>query len=228
MNSRCTSYPRPLVSSSFSWLTRAILQLRLAGFLILGMMPFAIVGLQTAYAAAGNGGAQVAYKTPCRSNLGGTSAFDGTHLWYACDARGTDLYRTDLEGAVTASYTIVGGLGALMYDAERNGIWAGWAAGGAAGAGAVRFIFLDANKNVVGSAEVHTMSDTVVCGRATGLAYNGRTDTLYISDECSGMFHVHPADLLPSGPGHTMMKPDSRVLIHVSEEIGGNQPAYTQ
>lgn len=227
MESQRTSHPCPFIPSSCAWLTRPILQLGLASFLILGMMPFATMGLLTAHAAAGNSGGRVAHKTPCQSHLGGTSAFDGTYLWYACDARVTDLYRTTLDGAVTASYTITGGLGALLYDAERNGIWAGWT-GRAAGAGTVRFIFLDASKNVVGSAEVHTMSDAAVCGRATGLAYNGLTDTLYISDECPGMFHIHPAELLSSDPVNTMVKPESRMSIHVSGKIKGSRLARSR
>jgi hypothetical protein len=203
------------------------LQLRHVGFFLLGMMLFAVLALQTVYAASGDGGGQAAYKTPCRSGLGVASAFDGTHLWYACNARVTDLYRTDPEGTVTASYNIVGGLGALLYDAERNGIWAGWT-GGTAGVSAVRFIFLDAHKNVAGSAEVHTVPDAAVCGRATGLAYNALTDTLYISDECSGMFHVHPAELLPPGSVNTMVRPNSRVVIHDTGKNEGNQPAHTR
>lgn len=223
-----TSYRYPPILSSCSRLPCVILQLiRLAGFFaILGMMPFTVVALPTVHAAAGDGGGQAAYNTPCRFGLGVTSAFDGAHLWYACDVRVTNLYRTDPEGKVSASYTIDGGLGALMYDAERNGIWAGWAdrAGGAA---AVRFIFLDAEKNVIGSVEVHTVADVVVCGRATGLAYNARTDTLYISDGCSGMFHVHPAELLSPGSVNTMVRPDSHVTIHNSGKLEGNQLTHT-
>lgn len=226
MDYRRMCYPCPFVPSSCSWRPRAGLQLRHVGLFILGMMLFAVLALPTAYAAAGDGGGQAADNTPCRSGLGVTSAFDGTHLWYACNARVTDLYRTDPEGTVTASYTIVGGLGALLYDAKRNGLWAGWA-NGAMGVTAVRFIFLDTNKNVVGSAEVHTVPDAAVCGRATGLAYNAVTDTLYISDECSGTFHVHPDELLSLGSVNTMVKPDRRVSTHESGKHESNQSAHT-
>lgn len=203
-----------------------------AGLTVASLFPW----LLTADAAAGDSGGQVAYKTPCQSRLGVTSAFDGVHRWYSCDASVTDLYRTDSEGAVTASCTIIGGLGALAYDAGRNGIWAGWTGE----AGTVRFIALDANRNVVGSELVGKLSDAVVCGRNTGLAYDGLTDTLYFSDECSGTIHryavvpgsppalgAHLADLLPSDRVTTVVRPEDSVLTSPHTKINEHQQAHS-
>jgi len=144
--------------------------------------------LPMAHAATGNGAAQVDSRPPCPSGIGVGSAFDGTNLWYSCSANSTDLYRAGTDGVVTASYRIDGGLGALVYDPARNGIWASWG-GGAAGAGAVWFIALDAGKYVVGSTLVGNVSEGLLCDLNNGLAYDGRTDSLYFSTACSGTIH---------------------------------------
>jgi hypothetical protein len=72
-------------------------------------------------------------------------AFDGTNLWYSCYRSNPDLFRANATtGAVTASYNINSGLGALAYDSRRNIIWA--ARGGSGNA--IRRIYLDASRNV--------------------------------------------------------------------------------
>lgn len=141
-------------------------------------------GLPMAHAATGNVGEQGDSRPPCPSGIGVGSAFDGANLWYSCSANSTDLYCVGTDGAVTASYRIDGGLGALVYDPARNGIWASWG-GGAAGAGAVWFIALDASKHVVGSTLVGNISEGILCDLNDGLAYDGRTDSLYFSTACS-------------------------------------------
>lgn len=161
---------------------------------------FAVVslcpGLPMAHAATGNVVEQSDSKPPCPSSIGVGSAFDGTNLWYSCSASSTDLYRAGTDGVVTASYRIDGGLGALVYDPARNGIWASWG-GGAAGAGAVWFIALDAGQQVVGSTLVGNVSEGLLCDLNNGLAYDGRTDSLYFSTACSRTIHRYA---VVSGP----------------------------
>jgi len=137
-------------------------------------------GLPMAHAATGHVVEQGDSKPPCPSGIGVSSAFDGTNLWYSCSASSTDLYRAGTDGVITASYRIDGGLGALVYDPARNGIWASWS-GGAAGAGAVWFIALDAGRNVVGSTLVSHVSEGIPCDLNDGLAYDRRTDSLYFN-----------------------------------------------
>jgi len=122
-------------------------------------------------------------------------AFDGTNLWYSCANTRLDLHRAGTNGVVTASYSIDAGLGALAYDAGRNGIWAGPGAG-KAGAGAVWFISLDAGKNVVGFALVGNIPEV---GRLDdGLAYDGLTDDLYFSAD--GSATISRYDVVPGSP----------------------------
>lgn len=153
-------------------------------FAVVSLFP----GLPMAHAATGNGVAQGDSKPPCPSGIGVGSAFDGTNLWYSCSANSTDLYRAGTDGVVTASYRIDGGLGALVYDSGRNGIWASWG-GGAAGAGAVWFIALDASKHMIGSTLAGHVSEGILCDLNDGLAYDGRTDSLYFSNACSRTIH---------------------------------------
>lgn len=145
-------------------------------------MPPLLVRLPMAHAAVGDVVGSVVFDTPCPSGVGVGIAFDGTNLWYSCSVSHTDLYRAGTDGVVTASYNIAEGLGALAYDAGRNGIWAG-PGGGLAHPGVVWFISLDAGKNVVGFTLVGHVPEA---GRLDdGLAYDGLTDTLYFSTDGS-------------------------------------------
>ncbi|MEK7510156.1 MAG: hypothetical protein AAB567_01180 [Patescibacteria group bacterium] len=156
--------------------------------------------ISPAEAATGDVVGSVTFDTNCTSGIGVGIGFDGSNLWYSCYASATDLYRAGTDGVVTASYSIDGGLGALAYDAGRNGIWAGWG-GGAGGAGVVWFIQLDAGKNVTGFALVGNVSaeaGMIVCNLDDGLGYDGLTDELYFSDDCSTTIHNY--DVVPGSP----------------------------
>ncbi len=127
-------------------------------------------------------------RPPCPSGIGTGSAFDGTNLWYSCSAHSTDLYRVGIDGVVTHSYRIDGGLGALAYDPTRNGIWAGWG-NGTAGTGVVWFISLDAGKHLVGASLAGRVSEGIPCDLNDGLAYSEQTGNLYFSTACSRTIH---------------------------------------
>jgi RHS repeat-associated protein len=140
----------------------------------------------------------------CGSNLGVGIAYDGANLWYSCYASNPDLVRADaITGAVTASYNIAGGLGALAYDASRNVIWAG--SGGTAGN--VYRISLNGQRTVTGSAMAfNTCGESGMCDALDdGLAYDATNDTLYISpDGSTTIHHYSPAGVhLSDGPNGT-------------------------
>jgi hypothetical protein len=147
--------------------------------------------------AAGDNVATVTFSEGCGSSgVGVGIAFDGANLWFTCQVQSPDLFRADpLTGMVDASYTIVGGLGALVYDCTDNSILAGW--GGGDPGGTVRKITLDANQNVTGSsvlfdAGVHPVS----CGLLDGIALDVTTvpKTVYLSDDCSTIVHRYLYD----------------------------------
>ncbi len=141
-----------------------------------------------AYAARGDLVATVTFSQSCGSGIGVGIAYDGTNLWYSCYNSSPDLYRADpVTGQVTASYTIAGGLGALAYDANRNAIWAGW---GGLNTGQVYLIQLDGSKNVVPpTAVAFNATDATISEIDDGLAYDGQTDSLYISPDGSTVIH---------------------------------------
>jgi hypothetical protein len=129
---------------------------------------------------------QVHFDQACPSGIGVGIAFDNLYLWYSCYATGgDDLFRADPRtGAVSASYNIAGGLGALTYDGTRNAIWAGW--GGSYDPGNVYLIQLDDAHGVLSSTlAFNTGPDPLVCGLDDGMQYDGTDDSLYISDDCS-------------------------------------------
>ena len=67
-----------------------------------------------AFAANGDLVQQTNFAQACGSGIGVGIAFDGKNLWYSCYASSPDLYKADpITGAVLASYTVAGGLGAL-------------------------------------------------------------------------------------------------------------------
>ncbi|MBZ0169597.1 hypothetical protein MELA_00566 [Candidatus Methylomirabilis lanthanidiphila] len=179
-------------------------------------------GLPLAHAATGNVAQQVDPKPPCPNGIGAGSAFDGTNLWYSCSANSTDLYRVRTDGVVTDSYRIDGGLGALVYDRERNGIWASWG-GGAAGNGAVWFISLNVDKHIVKAALVGRVSEGLVCDLNDGLAYDARTSSLFFSHACSRTIHrytiapgsppalgAHMHDIFPESHRYSLQWSDRR------------------
>jgi len=167
-------------------------------------------GPRTAQAAVGDPVAAVEFDTACPRGIGVGIAFDGVNLWFSCTVfgdqfleGGNDLYRATTAGVVTASYKINTvddtGIGALAYDGGRNGIWVGWGnAGGGASLGNVWFVSLDAGKNAVTSAVVGNVAaepGLLVCRLDDGLAYDGLTDDLYLSDDCSTTIHHY--DVVP-------------------------------
>ncbi len=140
-------------------------------------------------AATGDLVGTVTFANDCSSSIGVGIAFDGANLWYSCYyAPGSnDLYRADpITGAVTASYSLAGGLGALSYDATRNVIWAGYG-GGSAPSDTVYQITLDGSQNATGIAPAFQTGD--FCGLDDGLAFDARgpgalDDVIYYSDDC--------------------------------------------
>jgi hypothetical protein len=98
---------------------------RIASLPIL-VLPLFVAHAPSVRAANGDLIATVNFSQDCASGIGVGIAFDGKDLWYSCAASNPDLLRADpTTGTVVASYNIVGGLGALAYDATRNAIWAG-------------------------------------------------------------------------------------------------------
>src|SRR2546425_7602939 len=171
---------------------------------VMSALTMVLSGPRTAQAAVGDVVAAVEFDTACPKGIGVGIAFDGVNLWFSCTVFGdqvlegaNDLYRATTAGVVTASYKINTdddrGIGALAYDAGRNGIWVGWGnAGGGPSVGNVYFVSLDAAKNVVGSAVVGNLASEpglLVCRLDDGLAYDGLTDDLYFSDDCSMTIH---------------------------------------
>lgn len=148
------------------------------------------------------------FSAPCPSYIGGAGiAFDGVNLWYSCTATGDtpDLYRADARsGAVIQSYQIAHGLGALAWDSNRQQIWAGWGlnADGTGADGKVRLIDpANPGANVV----QFQATEALLSGLNTGLAYDAKTDTVYLSDENSDRIFWYGADgslrgAFPSAP----------------------------
>ena len=119
------------------------------------------------------------------SGVGVGVAFDGTNLWFSCYLMSPDLYRADPHtGLVTATYTIVGNLGAMAYDKARNAIWA-------ASGNTIYLIQLDASKNMVSSKIAFSPSDLVGITLIDGLAYDGLTDLLYLSADTEATIHKY-------------------------------------
>jgi len=161
-------------------------------------------GPKAAQAAVGDPVATVEFDTACPKGIGVGIAFDGVNLWFSCTVFGgeqlldgaNDLYRASTTGVVSASYKINTvddkGIGALAYDAGRNGIWVGWGTAGGGTLGNVWFVSLDAGKNAVTSAVVGNVAaepGIIVNGLDDGLAYDGLTDNLYFSDDGSTTIH---------------------------------------
>ncbi len=137
----------------------------------------ALMLVSASFAATGDYVATANFATPCSSGIGVGLAFDGQNLWYSCYGSNPDLYRANpITGAVTASYNIAGGLGALSYDAGRNGIWAGYDSLPRD----ITFIQLDSNKNVTGSSLAFTAGIGGI-SLLDGIAYDAEDDSLYLS-----------------------------------------------
>lgn len=160
--------------------------LTIGSLLVIGV---AFLGYRSAQGATGDLVATVNFALDCSSGIGVGIAFDGQNLWYSCAfGSSPDLHRADPNtGAVTASYTVRGGLGALSYDKTRNVIWAGYGGSPDPGDSVVR-IDLDAGQNVVGSAIQFNNGD--FCGLDDGLAFDANNvgdpndDVIYYSDDC--------------------------------------------
>ncbi|MGW5669779.1 PxKF domain-containing protein [Micromonospora sp. NPDC003776] len=143
-----------------------------------------------ALAANGDLVQQTNFSQSCSSGIGVGIAFDGKNLWYSCYASSPDLYKADpITGAVLASYTVAGGLGALAWDGNRKKIWAGW--GGAGADGDVRLIDPATG---TGSVVFNAPDAGAVEGLDDGLAYDAQDDSLLISpDTSTTIFHYSTA-----------------------------------
>ena len=125
----------------------------------------------------------------CASGIGVGITYDGSNLWVSCYHSNPDLMKADpMTGTVIATYNIEGGLGALAYDAVKNGIWAG-PAGGSLGDNIV-FIPLDASHDVSGPATV-AFSVPDPYGIDDGLALDATTNYLYYSPDVSTTITVY-------------------------------------
>lgn len=134
-----------------------------------------------ALAANGDLVQQTNFAQACGSGIGVGIAFDGKNLWYSCYASSPDLYKADpITGAVLASYTVAGGLGALAWDGNRKKIWAGWG-GGSGSDGDVRLIDPATGTGGV----VFNASGAAFDVLDDGLAYDAQDDSLYISPDTS-------------------------------------------
>lgn len=141
----------------------------------------ALVLVSASFAATGDLVGQVNFATKCPGGIGVGIAFDGQNLWYSCINSVPDLYRANPStGAVTASYNIAGGLGALSYDAGRNAIWAGYDDA----TGAIRLIQLDNDKNVTGTSTAFNASIGGI-DLLDGIAYDAQDDSVYLSSDVS-------------------------------------------
>ncbi len=138
-----------------------------------------------AFAANGDLVQQTNFGQSCGSGIGVGIAFDGKFLWYSCYASSPDLFKADpLTGAVVASYTVAGGLGALAWDGNRKKIWAGW--GGAGAGGDVRLIDPATGSGAV----VFNASGAGFIDLDDGLAYDAQDDSLFVSpDTSSTIYH---------------------------------------
>jgi hypothetical protein len=144
--------------------------------------------------------------------LGVGIAFDGRNLWYSCVGARPDLFRADpATGAVTASYDVDGGLGALAYDARRNALWA--APGVGANQSAIQLIQLDARRQVTGA--------RVAFGGPggqldAGLAYDASDDSLYVGTPTTLAYDGYP--VTPDTIAHYAT---SGALLGSSPAVGG-------
>jgi hypothetical protein len=152
----------------------------IAATLIIGL-----VAPAPAFAANGDLVKETDFSQSCGSGLGVGIAFDGTNLWYSCFNSSPDLFKANpLTGAVVASYTVAGGLGALAWDGNRKKLWAGW--GGAGPSGTVRLIDPAAGTGTV----AFTASAAAFDDIDDGLAYDAQDDSLFISpDTSTAIYH---------------------------------------
>lgn len=166
---------------------------------VVGFGLVAATGPPAAVAANGDLVHETQFAQSCTSGIGVGIAFDGTNLWYSCYQSSPDLFKANpLTGAVVASYTVAGGLGALAWDGNRKKIWAGW--GGAGTSGDVRLL-----DPLTGSGPVvFNASGAAIDEIDDGLAYDAQDDSLYISADTSTTIHHYSVGggLLGSFPWH--------------------------
>lgn len=215
--------------------TQRKLSRRLAALVVLALAASGIAITSTvpqASAASGDLVASVNFQAPCASGIGVGIAYDGAALWYSCYASTTDLIRADpTTGLTLASYTLNGGLGALSYDATRNGLWAG-SAGGASTGDEVYFIQLDVNMVPTSFAlAFHTLH---FCGIDDGIAFDANDenivadDIIYYSDDCANT--IYTFDLAgtqlsstPSGVCHNSGVAVGGSLLYVVDNCSNHQ-----
>src|SRR5581483_7969983 len=143
----------------------------------------ALVAVPPASAATGDVVGVLSFSKPCSSGIGVGIAMLGFDVWYTCYLSGTDLYRANATtGAVTASYGIAGGLGALTYDASRNGFWIG---GGRPADTNVYFVQLDPSYALVDARVAFKGAVQSGSNLVDGLAWDPSDDTLYYSPDVS-------------------------------------------
>lgn len=167
---------------------------------VVGMSLVAVTGPSSAVAANGDLVQETRFSQSCGSGIGVGIAFDGTYLWYSCYQSSPDLFKADpLTGAVVASYTVAGGLGALAWDGNRHKIWAGWG-GGAGASGDVRLLDPATGSGPV----VFNASGAAIDVLDDGLAYDAQDDSLYISADTATTIHHYSTSgaLLGSFPWH--------------------------
>lgn len=136
------------------------------------------VSARPAYAAPGDLVGSVTFSVDCATGIGVGIAFDGTNLWYSCYASTTDLYKADpVTGVVSASYNVLGGLGALAWDNGRGKLWAG--SGCAPGQTGAEIYLIDPTTGVA-TLQFNIPAFDGFC-LDDGLAYDGLNDTVYHS-----------------------------------------------
>lgn len=149
-------------------------------------LAFASAAPALAYPANGTLMGTVHFSTPCGS-LGVGVAFDNQYLWYTCYSNPTDLLRADpTTGAVSATYGIDGGLGAIAYDSTRNAIWA---APGGPNPDKIWLIQLDALHNVASSAIAFSTRPGDASSLDDGIAFDSTDDTLYFKPDAANPIH---------------------------------------
>jgi hypothetical protein len=167
--------------------------------LILASMVFTGLSTNRAHATLGSLVASTTFSQNCGSGTGVGIAFDGRDLWVSCVSSSPDLMRADVNGTVTATYSLNGGLGALAYDKGANVIYAGW---GGPGAGTIFKIQLTNPSGFPKSVMSITPIFTVPSGEILAFIDDGLTfdptagGSLYISPDTSTTIFHHA---LPGG-----------------------------
>jgi uncharacterized repeat protein (TIGR01451 family) len=150
------------------------------------------------------------FSLPCTSGLGVGIEFDGARLWYTCYGVGSepdhlsdsvhprkgaavakyDLLEADSHtGKVLHAYNVNKGLGALAYDSQRHGFWAGY--GNGSDAGSVYFIHLNAGGVPSIKLAFKMRPQDIATTIDDGLAYDGQTHLIYVKGDTATTIHVY-------------------------------------